>query len=486
MPPSDALRRVQDVGRGVVDRLGRFALARMAPALDADATEGGRGEHPLGAPLTPWWTGEPPCTDALGGAALSMGSDPDGALVVLATWLHADTPGQGPNWSSTADVARRLIHLAALWAWSQPELPLVRLLAGNARAHLIWLGQELPLERDPAARVLGQAARVIGGLSWPALDVSRDAWSSGAAGLRRDVPAMVGSEDAHRPELAALAEALWAVALARTWAERNQVGTASEVDGALIAGADLLWRVGGEAGVLPPPTASPLLPLSSTPLPHTLHNLVLAWDRDRGAPASVADDACQRLAGRTPPGAPEPFAIDDWCQWSFRAAGICVGHARIVGRQGRAFVDARRAQVAWDVDGLDVVEGHRGAARLDQARTDGPKLRARMVLDEARPDRAASRDVLFRQQRLVVEDDGATELLWSVPAAWALRAGPDGFEGGNAGRRLVVQLDPRWTWSIEPGAAHTNLRGQGPAVPAVRSSFEVVAPGKGRPAPDDD
>jgi hypothetical protein len=486
MPPSDALRRVQDLGRGVVDRLGRLALGRMAPTLDNEATEGGRGEHPLGAPLVPWWAGDAPSFDVLGGAALRAGADPDGSLVVLATWLHADRPGQGDAWSGVAVVARRVVHLAALWAWTQPELPLAQHLAGSARAHLIWLAQEVPLERDLAARVLGQAARVIGGLSWPALDVAREAWSSGAAGLRRDVPAMMDADDVRRPELTTLAEALWAVALARAWGDRNHVATASEVDGALIAGADLLWRVGGETGGLPHQAQPHLLPLSATPLPHTLHNLVLAWELDRGVPASTGDNSCLRLAGRIPAGTPEPFAIDDWCQWSWRAAGICVGHANIVGRRGRALMDARRAQVTWDVDGFDVVEGHRSSARLDQARTDGPKLRARMILDESKPDVPASRDALFRQQRLVVEDEGATELRWTVPAAWGLCPDDGGFAGTRGGLRLVVQLDPSWTWTLETGATSTDICGRGPATPAVRSSFEVVAPGKGRPAPSDD
>jgi len=470
--------------RSAADRVQRALLRRSHPPVERAELDGGRADHPLGLPdlPTPGPGGAaasmPPGGLAeLGPAALAAGrGDPEGLREVLA-WIAADRPGEGPAWQDPAQVACRLLHLAATWVWTRPDPAAAAAIGGSAQAHGRWLDRERPLHGGDPARVLSDAARFVAGLAWPALPEARGWQGEAMAELRRAAPTLLGSDGAPLAEPAQVARALWALALARAWAHAAGVGVPPQVNAALVQGSTSLWRLAGDSGVLPgsepPPPA--LLPLSSQPLAHSLRDLVLAWELDAGELATGDDPAVRRLAGADATGPWEAMALDgEWRMWSWRGTGLAVVHARLKGLLSRGWVRQQDGHVQWDLADQALVWSTRAPAAMVVARVDGSKARIITVPpgSDAHADDRAEREILFRQARLVVTDRGVDQVRWQLGAGWSLEPGDKGeYTATRDGVTLVAKFDEGegWTWTVQGD----RVEGRGDPAVAVRSSFEL-------------
>ncbi len=458
------------------DKLLRAVLRQATPDVDATPVDGGRGPQPLGEPdLASFDTGP---LGGLGQAALAAGRGTSTGLDGAIAWIAGDRAGEGADWADPADVAVRLIHLAAVQAWTRPDPGQRAAIGGSARAHAVWLIRERPFDDADDAVCLGHCALVIAGLSWPALPEARDWTGVGLAGLRTSAPALVGNDGAPAASSPlAAARALWALALTRAWC--RAAGAALPVDavGALVQGANALWRIQGDSDDLPrlgAPVAG-LLPLSDHSIASTLRDLLLAWDLDEGeAAADRPDPAVLRLAGRTADAAAEPMAPDnDWQLWSWRGAGVAVAHARIKGARGRAYYQQQDGRFQWELDGVPLLSGQRHPARLEIARRDGAK--ARIIAcppgQDTFADDRPERDILLQKARVVVTDRGVDHIEWSLGEGWDLALDDKGnWAGEQDGRTMVVKLDDDgWTWTVRGN----HIEGHGDPTVAVRSIFEV-------------
>ncbi|MCK6507687.1 hypothetical protein L6R53_30690 [Myxococcota bacterium] len=447
--PLSALR---PAARAARDQVLRAVMRRTSPPVEGGALDGGRGEHPLGAADLSFAPGPDLALADLGRAALDAGAGHAGGLTAVLDWIAADRPGQGAAWTDAGQVACRLVHLAAVQAWSPLDASAAATVGGSALAHARWLVRERPLDDQDPDATLAQAALVIAGLSWPALPGARDWTGNGMAALKSTTDGLVGPDGAPRSEPAAAARALWAVALARAWADANGMATPAPVLGALLRGATCLWRLVGDSPDLPASASAPpaLLPLSSAPLSGTLRGLALCWGQDDGEGGVPADPAVQRLAARSPSPAVRAMAPDDeWRLWSWRSTGMAVAHARIKGCAGRGWFRQQDGRVQWDLDGLPLVTGNRAPARLVVARVDGPKARV-IAVPPGIDTRADERP----------EREG-----WSLTPAdkheWTATQGD---------HTLVAKFDEEgWSWSVDG----RRIVGVGDPAVAVRSMFEL-------------
>lgn len=462
--------------RGARDQLLRAVLRSTTPPVDGSPVDGGRGPHPLGPADLPLFDAEP--LAALGQAALAAGRGESTGLDAAVSFVAGDRPGEGPAWAEPDQVACRLVHLAAIAAWSHPTADQAAALGGSARAHAAWLVRELPFDLADPDRTLALSALLIAGLAWPALPEAATWRASALGSLGPAAMALVGQDGAPaacEPQQAA--RALWALALARAWAAPSDAALPAQAIGALVQGGVALARLAGDSPSLPGlPGATPaLLPLSAAPTWARLYDLLVAWGLDRGSPATAAaDPGVQRLARRVPAGAPQPAATDlDWILYSWRGAGVAAAHNRIKHHPSRLLFRQHDGLVQWQLDGQTLVTGHRSPLRLTVARTDGPKARIIAVPpgSDAFADDRPERDILLRQARVVVADRGVDRIQWTLGPGWSLVENDKGEWLGEQGDwTLVVKLDHEgWSWSVQGD----RIEGQGDPSVTVRSMFEL-------------
>lgn len=441
------LRRLLDRSpidvRSPRDRVARALQRRLAPAPDASPVTPGRGPQPLGRADLPAFA--TPALAELGDLALAAGR---GEAVVLP---DLTLPADGP----VERVALRLVHLAAVHAWSRLSDADAERLGGAARAHARFLVRERPVAEGDLDAALVDAALVIAGYAFPALDDAAGWRGTALARLGHSLPAALrGGAPSGSPAHAA--RTLWAVALARAWASASDAALPSPALTALVEGVSALDALAGDSGPLPgepPPPA--LLPLSAGPAHDSLWDLLLAWGLVGGAPRRTADDAVQRLAGRVPTGTPQDVADDDtWRLWSWRESGVAVAHARIKGHAGRVSLRTADGLLSWDLDGAPLIWSTRAGTELTVTRVDGAKTRIIAVDADADPlaDGRAERDVLVRQARLLVTDLGRSELHWRLGQAWQLVPGdkPDTWTAEHDGHTLLVKLEhDGWAFRVD-------------------------------------
>ncbi|MFT4980084.1 MAG: hypothetical protein ACI8S6_005996 [Myxococcota bacterium] len=457
-------RSPSSLARAARLRVSRGLLRLLSPRIDASAADGGLGPHPLGEGRPPWWSTLPRDDRTLLDAALCAESDPVAATARLSDWLASDTPGDGAHWSALDEVACRLIHLAAIHSWVNLDDDIARTLAGSARAHGAWLSSELAREPGDPDIVLAHAALIIAGLSWPSLPEASRFRAPGISGLRTSLSLAAGEDGAGRCEPARLARAAWATALARAWLDASNAALPREADAALLRTADAIWRIGGDTGVLPPPTSpvSPLLPLGPSPLPHTLCDLMVAWGLREDAGASTDDPACTLLAGKSPAEASEPMSGTDWRMWAWRVSGVAVSHRLIRKQPARAWLSVPARRLSISLSGEEILSTTLPDSTLRVARVDGSQ--ATMLLDHG--DHV--RDLRLRQARLTVTDEGLSEVRWQLPP-WPREATDKGFEAKMpGGGMLIIKTDPAWRWVAQDDI----LVGTGEPQ-RVRYSFEL-------------
>lgn len=445
-------------------RVSRGILRLLGPRIDATAAEGGLGAHPLGERRAPWW-GELTADDqTLLDAALLAESDPTAATARLESWLSSDTPGEGARWSALDSVACRLIHLAAIHAWVNLPESTAKQLAGSARAHGAWLFREHASEPGDPDVALAHAALVIAGLAWPALESARSFRGPGLGGLSSSLADATGEDGPGSADPTRLARAAWAAALTRAWLEASGASLPAAADGALIRAATALHRIGGDAGILPEPAApvSPLLPLGPAPLPHTLHNLLVAWGLHQPPGAAADDPACALLTGAVPAPGAAPMAGADWRMWAWRASGVAVAHRLIRKMPARAWVSAPARRFSLNLDGETVLDADMPAGDLRVARVDGNQ--ATLMVDHS----GGTRDIRLRQARVTVADEGLSEVRWRLPA-WPREPNDKGFQArAPSGAQLIIKTDPAWRWVCQGDT----LVGTGDPGP-VKYSFEL-------------
>lgn len=463
--------RLGQGARALRHRTLQEVVRRSGPRIDDTPVEGGRAAHPLAEPdLAAAPLGEP--DGSLRDAALLAGrGDPSGLVRALADLGLPATP-------RVDLVALRLVHLAAVHAWAQADGPSSARISGAARAHAAWLLRERPVEaRDPDA-TLGAAALLIAARAFPAWPESRD-WSAKALHLLDDASAaLLGPDGAPLASLPATERALWALALARCWADRTDLGLPARVEGALLRGALCLRRLAGDTGPLPEdgPPVPALLPLSAAPLPALLHDLVVQLGMDEGPPLLGPDPALVRLLGRPLPAAPvRPSLGPDggWTLWPWRGSDMAVAHSRFRGLPLRGWFRGADGVLRWELDGAPMVEGRRGPLRVALARVDHPQARLVALPPGVDPqqDERPQRDITWRQARLIVLDRGVAEVEWSLGPRWSWQEGEPGEWTGRSGERsMVVRLDGEG-WSARRDGAR--LIARGPETAAVRSIFEL-------------
>lgn len=474
-----SLTSLSGAARSTRDRLLRAVLRRAAKPIDSGQVDGGRGSHPLGAANLQTPDQAPPDAPGLaplGTQALLAGKGDPRGLADTLSWIAQDRPGQGDDWTDPGQVACRLIHLAAIWVWTRPDAAPSAAIGGSAQDHARWLLRERPLDDADPNLTLTHAACVIAGLSWPALEDASNWVGECLASLRSSTRALVGPDGAPTAEPAVAARALWAVALARSWADSKGCAVPADLTGALLQGSTCLWRLCGDTGSLPAAGPAPLalLPLSPVALPLTLRGLVLAWGLDQGKPVCLEDPAVLRLAGHQCSGDPSPMAPDgQWRLWSWRSTGMAVAHAQVKGHSGRGWFRQSSGRAQWDLDGEPLVIGQRAPLSLTVARVDGPKARVIAVVPgvDAQADHRAERELLWRQARFVVTDRGVQRIDWELGPGWALSPDDKGDWSATQGARsLHVKLDGQgWTWTVDD----RRIVGHGDPAVAVRSIFEL-------------
>ena len=446
-------------------RISRQMLRWLAPEIDASPADGGLGAHPLGDTPRPSWWHALPSDEALTATAMLAESDPAEATRRMERFLAADTPGTGAGWSDPGQVACRLIHMAAFHAWVNAPEPLSHAIAGSARAHAAWLLAEHPVDDADPDTALCYAALVIAGFAWPSLPGARSWRGPGLTGLSASLPAAIGEDGASRGEPARLVRALWGAALVRCWSEVAGAPLPAAAEGALLSGAEAMWRIGGDTGRLPAPPApiSQLLPLGPTPLAQTLRNLTLTWGLAHGAPAAVDDPAHALLTGSMLSGSPEQMAGDEWQLWTWRASHSAVAHRLIRKRPSRLWYSAAAQRMVWSLDGEALAIGTLPVGTLKVARVDGPQVTLIHLLEND-----GIRDIRLRQARLSVTDTGMREVTWQLPEGWALTPDDKGGYIGKQGRMtFIVKLGSEWRWTLDGSL----LRGQGEG--RVKYSFEI-------------
>lgn len=299
--------------------------------------------------------------------------------------------------------------------------------------------------------------------------VQRCAGGGAAEGeaLARALAGLIAADGAPAGELAGAAEALLGVAVARAFALSAGQSLPAEVDGALAAGADALYRLQGEQDALPSPAPVHAILPGPRPVPCSLHDAVLAWGLDQGAPASAEDPRALRLAGRPPEGRPEPLAQERWSLWSWRETGLAVAHVRMLKRPARVFLDARRGRLSWDLPGLPLLSGEAGPrGRLETSRVDGRKLR----LVAASAAEGWRRDVLGQGSRLIARDSGLQQICFTLADRLDLVKTADGWLGRADGLSLEIKVEPSWRWTLDAGVL-SGVRDEGSE--EIQTSFEL-------------
>lgn len=449
------------------------------------------------------------------------------AIAGIESWLRQDLPGQGLGWAHPTDVAVRLVHWHAGLSWlgAVPD-ELRDAMAGSASWHIQHLTARLPRgERDVLRRVVHYAGLVIAGFTFPELPNAKDAWSTGLAGLKLELPALVFDDGSPR-DLAplVLADALWQVAVARSVAAANGAGFPAAADAAFARAARFLERLGGGIAALPAVGEAPVAPVlaNEESVGAALWDACLAWGIEPGEPAALASPARLGWLGLAVP-SQRPEAPRAWSLRVWRESGIAVAENRIKNRPARAstwFGSLGRnsplthpvpMHLLWDVGELQVLadpgpgfhspgqeadacsvgahsclllDGHEppvgGEGELLVGRVDGKKTRIEgrytgwrqlgIALDH-------ERDVLFNQARCIITDrltpgEGkragrhAVALRWQLGPGWDVTRDGDNWVAKQAGATLVIQLPSALSWEVVTGRAAPSAAGWVSGAPA--------------------
>ncbi len=434
------------------------------------------------------------------------------AIAGMEGWLRQDLPGQGLGWAHPTDLAVRLVHWHAGLSWlgGVPD-ELRDAMAGSASWHIQHLTQRLPKgERDVLRRVVHFAGLVVAGFTFPELPNAKDAWSTGLAGLKHELPELVFDDGSPR-DIApvALADALWQVAIARAVAAANGAGFPADADAALARASRFLERLGGGIASLPAVGEAPVAPVlsNSESVGAALWDACLGWAIEPGEPAALSSPGRLAWLGLPVP-TQRPESPKAWSLRVWREAGVAVAESRIKNRPSRAsawFGTLGRKSplthpvplhLLWDVGELQVLAdpgpgfgspGHEASAcgvgahssllldgreppegsvgELLIGRVDGKKTRIEgryagwreigIGLDH-------ERDVLFNQARCIVTDrltpgEGkragrhAVALRWQLGPGWEVSRDGENWVGRQAGVTLVVQLPSALSWELVSG-----------------------------------
>lgn len=445
------------------------------------------------------------------------------AIAGMESWLRQDLPGQGLGWAHPTDLAVRLLHWHAGLSWlsaggAVPDA-LRDAMAGSASWHIDHLIARLPTgERDTLRRVVHFAGLVIAGFTFPELPNARNAWSTGMAGLKRELPDLVYADGSPR-DIAplALADALWQVAIARSVAGANGAGFPLAADAALARASRFLERLAGSTTSLPPIGEAPVAPVLSNDesVAAALWDACLGWGLEPGEPAAMASPARLGWLGLPVPGQ-RPEAPKAWSLRVWREGGVAVAECRIKNKPARAsawFGTVGRKSplthpvplhLLWDVGDWAVladpgpgfrsparegdvraVHSHSGllldgreppesvGAELLVGRVDGKKSRIEgrysgwrtigIPLDH-------DRDVLFNQARCIVTDRlsptagkptgrHAVALRWQLGPGWEVTRDGDNWVAKQPGVTLVIQLPSALSWEVVTGRSSPSPAG---------------------------
>lgn len=460
------------------------------------------------------------------------------ALDGIEAWLRQDLPGQGLAWAHPTDLAARMVHWHAGLAFlgGAPD-PLRAAMAGSAGWHIRHLIARLPTgERDMLRRVVHYAGLIVAGFTFPELPEARDAWSTGLAGLKRELPALVHDDGSPRDAAPlVLADALWQVAIARAVAAANGAGFPAAADVALARGARFLERLGGGIAALPPVGEAPVAPVlgNAESVGAALWDACVAWGIEPGEAAALASPGRLGWLGLTASAA-RAEAPKQWSLRVWREGGVAVAETRIKNRPSRAsawFGPLGRKSplthpvplhLLWDVGEVAVladpgpgfaspgqesaaraVSAHGGIlidglepadhapAQLTLARVDGKKARiegryggwrtAGVPLDH-------ERDVLLNQARCVVTDRlsagagkrmgrHAVVLRWQLGAGWEVTREGDDWVARQDNLTLVIKLPAGLSWELASGRGSPSPAGwvQGVAAPCFIGNGGVEA-----------
>ena len=289
---------------------------RRQPELDAspvDARRGPRFEGLVGAPAEDerdrhrWFLD------------LARAGRVEEASERLASWILADRPGEGPDWSHASDAAVRLVYwgLGAGLLGDALDPDLYRRMAGSARAHAAFTAHQR--SPNPLTQAVG-------------LCVARAAF-----GAEQRLPLRaeaIGADGSGAPTEVQRAVALLHVASRFEALE-------PEAEGALRRGAAYLRAIS---------TGGPV------------------WGRHRYTPllGETAEELADALAE------PAVELAKDWCLRAYRASDQAVGHAKLKGRVSRVACDG--GHLEWRLGGELLASIEAAASGLDSARIDGRRL----------------------------------------------------------------------------------------------------------------
>jgi hypothetical protein len=484
------------------DGLGPIGGAVPVPAWEGGDANAVREAHRLG------WFAELARRAANGDTAAG-----EAAAAGLASWLRHDVPGRGPGWEHGSDLAVRVVHLAAGFAWlgAAPSADLRAAASGSVGWHLRQLRARLPVGVDDAhRRVAHLAGLVVGGLAFPAAPGARSAWSEGASALG---PALsrLGHADGSDPfgAPAFLEQSLWLAAVAIAVARASGAALPDAGTAAWARGVRYLDRLANDDGAVPPLGEAPFGTVLAAPgvkLPASLRNLAVGWGLDGGDPAPGPDARAAWFGlSAGPPAAP---AARVWAAWSFGGAGTAVAALQVRGecmrvvlagggRDRGPLAHAAPLQLLVDVGGLSLL-GDPGPGVRDRGAHDGLVVRGEPggdpVLDVARVDGKRvrleghqalgrgvrwERAVLLNQQRVRVTDrlrgrGGAVSLRWTLGAGWEVEGADRAWKLRSARQSVVIELPDGLRWRFEPGAVPAFVgEGELAVDAAVTSSFEV-------------
>ncbi len=438
-------------------------------------------------------------------AARHAAGDPGaGELAVegLQSWLRHDRPGVGVAWAHPTDLAVRLVHQAAGFAWLGAAAPaeLQALAAGSAAWHLRHLRVRLPLAAgDEHRRVAHHVGALVGGLTFPAIPEAREAWSEAASLLGPAVDELTFGDGSDRSGAPAfLAQSLWLVAIAYAVARANGVALPTLALSSWSRGVRFLDRIANDNGSIPPLGEAPfgqILELPGVPLAASLRVLAVRWGLDAPEPVTgdprsrwfVRDERPEPRGGVSgpKPAATGAAAARTWTSWTFAEDGLAVAvmpvrneALRVIlaanTRSGGSLAHRAPLQLLVDVgasplladpgpgrpareehDGLVVRGLAPGESRLTIARVDGKKARLEGSASLGGGARWA-REVLLNQQRVRVTDrlegTGATVALrWTIGPSWAIEGAEGRYILRSGPHTVAVELPSALSWRLEPG-----------------------------------
>jgi len=294
--------------------------------------------------------------------------------------------------------------------------------------------------------VLDAAALVVASLSWPALPHARARLGQAQVRLAEGLSRLAG-EDAGSLWPSQTAELVWSALLAEAWLRESGPGLPARATGATASLAAHLVTVLGPLSHLPGGLHRQLLPLGSSPLPHTLARLLQRWGHPVGAVPAQVDSAVEALVGAPPPPAsPLPEALPDkrWQLRCWRGLDVAVAWRLLRRTPSRLWFAPRLGALRWHWGDLLVMGVDSSPASLSQARVDGQRVRL------AAHDASAIR---LEQSRATLELRHGEQLRLQLDPRWEIATEADGLCGATSGAKLQLRGDAGLEWHVEDPAS---------------------------------